>query len=228
MWLEQNISALFLIWEKRIQGVKNMIGIILFVMATKLLSQTKYGTLIQFTLRYFLQRKKIIGIRIQNINANPVRFMMLLGALTLLPDNVLDFIKKKELMIFYKRCGDEHFNRKSSLNKRCVGEYRKDNNTIIVYDDGFYGNWYWQVMTILHEIGHFIDFSLGNNKTYKSSEDKKLHDIFLSEKQYYVRYPKGNYYSNNLREYLSQSFAEYFVDNEFKNKCPKTSFYIQL
>lgn len=77
--------------------------------------------------------------------------------------------------------------------------------------------------SLLHEIGHMIDYILGNN-SFKSSTNE-FNEIYLEEKDtlFTDKYAKSSTY-----EYFAESFAMYYNDNyKLRVKAPKTYNYIK-
>lgn len=195
--------------------------LILLIMGALLIAFCiKIGTLVRFSFHYVCKSNKLKGINVINIDGSNVRFLMILGALTVLPKNVLELIKKKETIIFYGK-NPQHF-----ADGDFAGLFHSEENYIFVLDDGLFGNWGWQVTTILHEVGHFVDYSIGYNN-FSSCGDVVLHNIYGGEHKYYERHSNGSYFQNNIREYFAQSFAEYFLVAGFKQECPDTYLYIE-
>ncbi|WCK57320.1 hypothetical protein PP175_29460 (plasmid) [Aneurinibacillus sp. Ricciae_BoGa-3] len=158
------------------------------------------------------------GIDMENIDGNAVAFRRLQQAFLVLPESVLNTLKKQRVTFYYMRTpfGSE----------KVSGRFYGAGLVIHIYDDGgLFGNWDWQTMTIIHEIGHFIDFNAGK-KRYLSCTDTGLHEIYNDEHRYYNKYTT-DYYTSNIREYFAQSFAEYFLVKGYQENCPATSIYIE-
>lgn len=200
-------------------GTITCLLIILFIF-----SQTRTGknvfTWIRFTIRFILGFKRIEGIKIINVDGSKLRYLMILGALTLLPNNVLTLMREKGLTLEYSKdravYGEGDFS----------GCYTPNQNSIFIWDDGFAGSWGWQVTTTIHEVGHFIDFSVGYNR-FLSLTDRRLHNIHAGEHDYYKKHASGEYYTKNICEYFAQGFAEYFLVENFKTHCPDTASYME-
>ena len=194
------------------------------LVALLVFSQLKTGknvfTWIRFSTRFVFGFKRIEGIDIVNIDGNKLRYLMILGSLTLLPDNVLKLMKEKEITLVYSK------NREDFGEGNFSGSFFPYQNLIFIWDDGIAGNWGWQVTTTIHEIGHFIDYTIGYNR-FLSLSDTHLHNIYAGEHDYYKKYAGGDYYTSNIREYFAQGFAEYFLVDNFKTLCPDTSSYIE-
>lgn len=220
-----------LIRERFLLMMNNMLngdydGIILALLVTAFIfSQLRVGknifTWIRFITRFVFGYKRLEGIQITNVNGNDYRYLMILGALTLLPNNVLALMKKEGVTISYgkSREGDDF-----------SGWYSPKQNTIFIGDDGIAGNWGWQVSTIIHEVGHFVDFSVGYSVGYNrfmSIVDSRLHNIHAGEHDYYNKRVDSDYYTKNICEFFAQGFAEYFLVHNFKEECPQTSAYIK-
>ncbi|PLS19190.1 hypothetical protein CVD28_01925 [Bacillus sp. M6-12] len=185
------------------------------------LMTTNVGTWIRFTLHYAVKFKKLEGIDVVNMDGSKARFIMLLGSLTLLPDNVLELMKEKKVLILYSK------SREGFIEGNYSGLFNGEENYIFVWDDGLRGNWGWQVTTLIHEVGHFVDYFVGGRNRFLSCIDVSLHNIYDGEHKYYERYANGTYYTSNIREYFAQSFAEYFLVTGFKQQCPDTASYIE-
>lgn len=165
--------------------------------------------------------ERLHSLIIKNIDGDPKRFVRLKKALLLLPDNVLRHLNDNQITIFYSK------DAKPVGNGKYAGYYLPSEQLIYVWDNGSNGL-YWQIITIIHEVGHFIDFSVGENR-FKSCVDKDFHDIAIDEQKYFNKFNtnQGNYYTANIKEYFAQSFAEYFLVPGFKKKCPETALYIE-
>jgi hypothetical protein len=160
-------------------------------------------------------------INIKNVDGDEQRFKRLKKALLLLPDNVLYQLIANNITILYSK------NSKPVQNGKWAGYYAPSDQLIYIWDNGS-GSLYWQITTIIHEVGHFIDFTVGRNR-FNSCIDTDFHEISLGENKYYNKFAEQvrNYYTNNIREYFAQSFAEYFLVPGFKEKCPETTRYIE-
>lgn len=162
---------------------------------------------------------RLEGINIINIDGNIQRFNKILKALNLLPDTILNIMKENELTIHYSKNSEPvEFGEYS-------GFYDRSENYIYLWDNGPLRT-DWQQITVVHEIGHFIDFKLGFSN-YISCIDSNFHNICLDESIYYNKYSEGNYYQYNIIEYFAQSFAEYFLVKNFEDYCPNTAMYIK-
>jgi hypothetical protein len=182
---------------------------------------TNVGTWVRFSLHYAFKFKKLEGINAVNIDGSKARYIMVLGSLTILPDNVLELMKQKDLLLIYGKNKEQFYDGNYS------GIFNSNENFIFVWDDGVRGNWGWQVTTMIHEVGHFVDFQVGGHNRFFSCIDVELHNIYDGENKYYERYAHGTYYTSNIREYFAQSFAEYFLVTGFKQQCPDTASYIE-
>lgn len=163
--------------------------------------------------------ERLEGINIFNVDGNPVTYKKAFVALNLLPDSVLQLIKDSGLKIIYSKDSTP------VENGKYAGFYCHEDNYIYVWDSGLFGSWAWQVVTIIHEIGHFIDIKVGVNN-YNSCADVVLHQICTDEHTYYDKY-SSDYFISNIKEYYAQSFAEYFLDETFSEKCPETAKYVE-
>lgn len=196
-----------------------LLGLCIFI-ASKSDLASNLCTWLRFTVRLVFGYKRLSGIHVQNVDGGKFRYLMILGSMTLLPDNVLNLMKKQEVAIFYGK-NREHFN-----SGNFAGFFHSEENIIFIWDDGLDGNWGWQVTTTLHEIGHFVDYTVGYNR-FLSLTDTRLHNIYVGEHKYYKRYTNGNYYTDNIREYFAQGFAEYYLVKGFQHECPDTALYIE-
>lgn len=197
-----------------------MTWLFIILLTVYLFSKTNLGTCIRYSFHYACKSYKLEGIHIINVDGNNIRYIMIIGALTLLPDNVLELMKKKNVVIFYSKDTEQFSTEDYS------GLFSRQENFIFIWDSGLIGNWDWQVTTILHEVGHFVDYSVGYHN-FLSCADKNLHNIYDGEHKYYKRYSNGKYFTNNICEYFAQGFAEYFLVERFKKECPDTSSYIE-
>jgi len=164
---------------------------------------------------------KLEGIDMKNYDGDEKRFKRLKKALLLLPDNVLESLKNNQVTIIYSK------NAKNVYDGKYSGFYVPSEQLIYIWDSGN-RSIYWQVITILHEVGHFVDFTLGGGQGFKSCIDVDFHEICIDEQKYYNKFTtkEGNYYTSNIKEYFAQSFAEYFLVPGFKTRCPETTKYI--
>jgi hypothetical protein len=163
--------------------------------------------------------ERLEGIDIFNVDGNPVTYKKVFVALNLLPDSILQLIKDSGLKVIYSK------DSKPVENGKYAGFYCHEDNYIYIWDSGLFGSWTWQVVTILHEVGHFIDIKVGVNN-FNSCADVVLHQICTDEHTYYDKY-SNDYFVSNIKEYFAQGFAEYHLDKEFSEKCPETSSYIE-
>lgn len=117
------------------------------------------------------------------------------------------------------------------------GVFYPHENVIVIYDHGL-NNGVSAMQSLLHEIGHVIDYYLGSRQikemsistlaeydyySYLSRSDKMFIEVFNEE---YKNSFLGDYFSDR-REYFAETFALYFLDNEFKYLCPKTVGYME-
>lgn len=165
---------------------------------------------------YFYLRKNCF----YNVNGDQKRFEELRSYILVLPDNVLKLMKKKRLVIQYRKVEQD------MINKNIAGFYNYDCNLIAIFDWGS-ENFSWQVITLFHEIGHFMDYSLGF-KDYRSKCDLECYQAYKRELCYFDKYNENSsYYQSNIEEFFAQSFAEYHLFKDFKVRCPLTANYIE-
>lgn len=164
---------------------------------------------------------RLEGLKIRNVDGSKYRFNRLKKALLLLPQHVIQRLIDEDMEIVYSS------DVRPVNNGRNAGFFSPSEKLIYVWDSGWF-HMTWQLITIIHEIGHFVDFAIGGNRFF-SCIATDLHEIYEVEEKYYNRFHKENkeYFTNNIREYFAQSFAEYFMVPGFKEKCPETARYIE-
>lgn len=166
------------------------------------------------------KKSKVNRVLMFNINGNKDCFKFLKSYLYFLPEKVLDLMINEELSILYFEEDDY------AVENNYSGYFDINQNLIVLYDTGEH-TLSWQVLTLFHEIGHFIDSYLGSNRYYNSIIDKDCYEAREYESAYFNKYEElASYYQDNNIEYFAQSFAEYHLFDDFKQYCPMTSNYI--
>lgn len=172
-----------------------------------------------FKMKFFiinlLSGFRLSGLNIENMGGNDLRFLEIYNTLKILPNNILKLMKDTNLRIVYSDDSIPVNNGKSS------GYYNGLSNHIYLWDSGE-KDLYWQIITTIHEIGHFVDFQAGM-KNFHSLNNLDLHEIYDGEYTYFNKYTNAKYYQDNIAEYFAQSFAEYFLIKNFSKKCPDTA-----
>lgn len=102
--------------------------------------------------------------------------------------------------------------------KRVLAFYRPEDRAIFI-------RWNMNkklfVSSLYHEIGHLIDNKLNDGKeiSFRSIEDKCLHEIAVKEGDYYGF---DSYSMSNIKEYFAESFSRFYLIKNFNKKCPET------
>lgn len=168
---------------------------------------------------------RLNGINMINIDGNKRRFNMVKKTLLLLPDSVLNLIREKEVSIYYTK------NEELLTTSRFVaaGLYSAQNNYIYILDDGDM-HLEWQKTTLIHEIGHFIDFNLAEDVQWLSHGSLDLHEVAYESAGLYNRKygESAEYYFENIKETFAQGFAEFIRDRKtFEERCEHQSSFFE-
>lgn len=169
---------------------------------------------------------RIEGIDFINNGGNPETFKELQKTLLILPNGVLNFMRERKLSIVYYN-QDDFFKLGDFTSS---GLYYHGTNRIFVHDDGH--NLEWQKCTLIHEIGHFIDYHLESDKAkwlsfsamdlQKSAAEAEVH--------YNIKYGENSseYWCSNIKEIFAQGFAEFMLDRKnFVRKCKNQTVFFE-
>lgn len=160
---------------------------------------------------------RLKGIDMKNIDGDPLRYQELRKTLLLLPDNVLKRLRERKVRIVYNTDSNP------VSGGKYAGYFRVDSNFIYIWDSG--DKLEWQKMTLLHEVGHFIDYDVVSGDSWFSCINKDFHHAAYNERIYYNKKygESGDYYRQNIKELFAQGFAEYFsrTSSEFEKECPQ-------
>lgn len=151
---------------------------------------------------------RLEGLEIRNIGGNTAHFKELKRTLLLLPDSLLNFMRVRDVCITYT--GNPELFEKYGA----TGLYYSDNNHIMLYD-GCSLN--WQKESMIHEIGHFIDFNLViGRRRWLSKSSRELHATTNESNIHFkLKFGEGaDYYINDITETFAQGFVEYILDQK--------------
>lgn len=167
--------------------------------------------------------ERLEGINIRN-EGNSKRFKEIKRTLLLLPDGVLSLLKRRKVEIVYSNDKELFFDGEVKAAGFFIPEY----NTIYVYDFG--KNLKRQKSTLIHEIGHCVDYHMGIGSRRWLSDQSYLHLSSIEIQKYYQgKYGEnGLHYLSNEKESFAQGFSEFFLDKQsFFNYCKKQYRYFE-
>jgi len=135
--------------------------------------------------------------------------------LALLPENIIDFLLKHNLRIYFV---DEQKLYDSVTDTQYDGYYYGDSNSIELSKTGLKS-------IVLHEVGHSIDYLMPDYLGFSSEEDKEFINIYKKEKD--ILYNDNSYPRSTPAEYFAEAFQDYFINRmSLMEKAPLTYKYI--